>query len=112
MSLRLSEDERAQLERRAGGVSLSAYIRGQLFGQNTAPRRKGARRVIEDHAALGRVLEALGRSGLSDDLGALSWSVESGVLHIDQQTAAAIHRACSDIAAMRADLLRALGKRP
>jgi len=38
-SLRLSFEERARLERDAAGMSLGAYIRERLFGEDAAPRK-------------------------------------------------------------------------
>ena len=48
-SLRLSFQERAQLERDAAGKSLGAYIREELFGKNVTPRRAARKLPIKDH---------------------------------------------------------------
>jgi len=51
----------------------------------------------------------LGRSSLSEDLNELDWTIENGAVKIDAPTALAIKMACVDIAAMRAELVIALG---
>lgn len=58
VSLRLTVEERAQLEREAGGRSLSAHIRDCLFNGRAAPRKTKSAGSVKDHAALARVLSA------------------------------------------------------
>ena len=71
-SLRLSFEERAKLEHAAGDKALGAYIRERLLGDDAAPRMKRGRSPVKDHAALGRVLAALGQSRLSSNLNQLA----------------------------------------
>lgn len=111
VSVRLSATEREALEGAAGGKSLSAYIRKCLFGGSAMPSRTSGKRPVKDHEALARVLAALGQSNLSRDLETLRWAEEDGVLVIDPETAVLLQRAAADIAAMRGDLIAALGLR-
>lgn len=111
VSVRLSATEREALEDAAGGTSLSAYIRKCMFGGSTMPSRTAGKRPVRDHEALARVLAALGKSNLSRDLETLRWAEEDGVLVIDPETAILLQRATADIAAMRGDLIAALGLR-
>lgn len=92
-------------------MSQSAYIRARLFGDDVEPRRASGRTPVKDDAALARVLETLGRSGLADDFAELSWAVENDVLRMHPETERAIRQACTDIAVMRRDLMAALGLR-
>src|SRR3546814_6265706 len=58
-SLRLTFEQRAQLEQDAGGMSLAAYIQSRLFdSENPAPRRRG-KRPVKDSQALA---QAIGRA--------------------------------------------------
>lgn len=111
ISLRLTEEERAQLEREAEGLSLSAYVRERLFGDDARPRKTRGKHPVKDHAALARVLSALGRSNLADDLSTLQWSVCDGSFVVGEACEDAIMQACDDVRAMRHDLMRALGIR-
>lgn len=109
ISLRVTDEEKQRLARDSAGISRSAYMRERLFGADAKPRKTRGKFPVKDYEALGRVLGLLGRSNLADDLGQLDWAIENGVVKIDAPTALAIKMACVDIAAMRADLIIALG---
>lgn len=111
-SLRLSAGERARLDMLRGSKTLSAYIREQLFGDDAAPRKRSGNSPVQDVEALGRVLGALGQSRLSSNLNQLAKAVNTGSLPVTPETEAELAAACRDVSAMRADLLRALGKSP
>ena len=110
ISLRLNEEERALLERDAAGMSVSAYIRERLFGDAASPRKTRGKFPVKDQKALAQVLSALGRSGIARDLEALRANSAAGGL--DAAQARALERACDDVAAMRRDLVAALGLKP
>lgn len=110
-SLRLSFEERAQLEKEAAGEPVGAYIRQQLFNGKQKPRRTRGKFPVKDHAALGRVLAALGQSRIANNLNQLAKAANIGSLPVTPETEDAICRACKDVQAMRHDLLRALGTR-
>ena len=111
VSVRFNDDERAWLEQRAAGRPLSAVIReAVLTGSGTArtPRR---RMPVKDHEALARLLSLLGRSEIGQMLGGILLAVKLGELHLDDETHESLREACSDVAAMRRDLVKALGLR-
>jgi hypothetical protein len=111
-SLRLTYEERARLIAEAGRKPLGAYIRERLFGEDAAPRKRSGNNPVKDHEALGRVLGALGRSRLASNLNQLAKAVHSGSLPVTPETETDLKQACREISALRADLLRALGKVP
>ena len=111
-SIRLTHDERARLDVLRGNKSLSAYIRERLFGDHAAPRKRTGNSPVQDAEAMGRVLGALGQSRLSSNLNQLAKAVNTGSLPVTPETESDLAEACRDVAAMRADLLRALGKSP
>jgi hypothetical protein len=108
-SLRLTFEERARLERDSAGMSLGAYIRGRLFGENVAPRKARGNTPVKDHQALGRVLGALGGSRLSQNLNQLAKAVNTGSLPVTPETERDLREACVAVAVLRAELMRALG---
>lgn len=108
-AIRLTEDERFELERRAGELALGTYIKGILFQDVATRRGRGARKPVEDHTALAQVLACLGSSRLPESLDRLSKAAESGVLEWDEDAPRATKQACEDIAVMRLLLMRALG---
>ena len=111
LSIRISEAERHYLEARAGHLPLSAYVRNVLFSDTGPAVRAKVHRVRTDEAMAGRILAALGRASLVPNLAALAQAVQSGSLIVDEETARHLQLACRDVAAMRALLMLALGKR-
>ena len=109
-SLRLSAAERAELIRRAGSKPLGAYIRAQLLGDVTTPRRS-RRQPGMDQQSLAKLLAALGQSRLSSNLNQLAKSANSGSLPVSPETEQALVQACEDVRRMRHALLSALGFR-
>lgn len=111
-SLRLTFEERARLERDAAGMSLGAYIRSRLFGDDVPPRRTRGKFPVKDKAALAKVLAALGASRLSQNLNQLARAVNIGALPVTPETDAELRDACRAVVELRDELLRALGKIP
>lgn len=106
-SLRLTFEERAALEKMAGDMPLGAYIKAVLFdGAPHKVKRKPS--AVSDPEALGRVLGALGKSRLSQNMNQLAKASNMGSLPVTPETEDEIRQACADIAAMRAELLLAL----
>lgn len=108
-SLRLSFEERAQLEKEAAGLPVGAYIRNRLFRGQETPRQTRGKFPVKDHAALGRVLGALGQSRLANNLNQLAHAANIGALPVTPETEEMLCAACADVKAMRRDLLIALG---
>ncbi|MCB9993018.1 MAG: hypothetical protein H6873_05100 [Hyphomicrobiaceae bacterium] len=110
ISLRVSDAERQALDVRAGNLPLSTYIRGVLFDGNRPSVRTYGRKALADRAIVARILSALGKASLTVNLAALADAAQSGSLIADEDTVSRILEACDDLAAIRAMLLRALGK--
>ena len=109
ISLRLPEHELQALRKAATGRSINGYIRECLFG-DCAPI-DSAKPVRQDHAALARVLGALGRTDVYSRLAAISLAIEQNRVAMDTETAASVREASETIKQIRADLLIALGLR-
>ncbi len=108
-SLRLTFEERARLERAAAGLPLGAYIRERLFDETAPPRRTRGKFPVRDHEALARVLAALGRSRLANNLNQLARAANTGSLPVTPDTEHELMQACAAVAEIRRELLRALG---
>ena len=112
-SLRLTFDERSQLESDAGSTALGVYIRQQLFRGRHVPIRRAPRKKPErDQAALAEALALLGASRLSANLNQLAKAVNTGSLPVTPETEADLRAACEAVLEMRAALMRALGVSP
>jgi len=108
-SLRLTAEERAQLERQAAGLSLGAYIRERLLNSGESPRRTRGKFPVKNHTALAQVLALLGRSELAASLATLARAVRTGSLPVTPETETALQKACQDVAAIKSMVMKALG---
>jgi hypothetical protein len=108
-SLRLSFEEKVALREAANGVPLGAYIKAKLFDEGLEKVRRRNTNPVKDHEALGRVLGSLGASRLSSNLNQLARATNTGALPVSPELEADLKQACADVAAMRAELMRALG---
>ena len=109
LSLRLTAAERKKLEIDAAGITLSAYIRECVFGQEKVKARVRKRLPTKDKKALAQVLGLLGQSHIANNLNQLAKDANCGSLLLDEDTAAKINEAYEHILYMRQNLIRALG---
>lgn len=110
-SLRLTPEERARLERAAGGQPLGTYIRGKILRDDASPRRASGKPTIQDRAALARVLAALGASDLSRSLADLAQAAKIGALPVTPETEEDLQEASKAVIEMKQMLMKALGFR-
>jgi len=108
-SLRLSFEEKALLRAAANGVPLGAYIKAKLFDEPLEKVRRRNTNPVKDHEALGRVLGALGKSRLSQNLNQIARAANMGALPVSPELEDELRQACADVEALRRELLRALG---
>lgn len=108
-SLRLTAEEHQLLKDAAGSTSMASFVRSRLFDEKAKPRKKRGLRPIKDREALARVLGQLGRSEISANLRSLSEAAQSGCLIVDASIVADLSEACADVAAMRQNIMQALG---
>lgn len=113
LSVPLSPEQRAELERRAGKNPLSTYARACLFpaNDNTPVRADRSRGTspVKDHTALAAVLAKIGQAELTDSLRQIALLARFGALPITPETEAAIQKACREVAEIKALLMKALG---
>lgn len=110
-SLRLTIEERAELERLACGMSLSAYVKASLFDSAGPMPKRRARQPVKDEKMLGQLLGALGVSRLSQNMNQLAKASHIGNLPLPDDVARLLVDACHDIKAMRQMLMKGLGMR-
>lgn len=110
LSVRLTAAEHAALAARAGDLPLSTYVKHVVFAADAPVFRRGPRTVSVDRELVARLLAALGASRMAANLAQIAKHANLGNLFFDEDTKADIRRACDDVRAMRALLMRALGK--
>ncbi|MEM8542031.1 MAG: plasmid mobilization relaxosome protein MobC, partial [Pseudomonadota bacterium] len=109
LSIRLTEAERASLEKAAGNKTLSAHIRECALGNAAQKRKSRHRNPVKDHESIARILGLLGKSRIANNLNQLAKDANCGVLVLDEDTNAKIEEAYAHIVSMRGELIRALG---
>ena len=108
-SLRLTFEERAQLEKEANGTSLSNHIKWRLFETDKPAPKKRGKVPVKDHKMLAKVIAKLGQSRLASNVNQLARAVNTGSLPVTPETETDLLQATRDIAAMRNMLIAGLG---
>lgn len=115
VTIRLTQEERTQLELDAAGRTLSSYIRWKLFegrikskALDKRPKRK-LNQPSYDHILLAQLLGMLGQAGLSQNLSQIAKAAIIGALPVTEELSDELHAACGDIREMRDTLMKALG---
>jgi len=108
LSVRLTEDERANLTARAGTMTLSSYVKRVLFEGAKLARMPSSN--LADRALLAHLLATLGGSDLAASLYRLARAADSGSLPVDDETVRRLRLACDDVRLMHNALMRGLGK--
>lgn len=109
ISLRVTFEEKANLEKAAAGMSLSAFIRWKLFDPSSPPPRRRGKFPVKDHRALAQLLAMLGQSRLANNVNQLARAANTGSLPVTPETEEALLTAVEEVAQMRALLIQALG---
>jgi hypothetical protein len=113
-SIRFTDEERAQLNRDAGALSLAAYMRLKLFAdcENPPKLRKPTRKVAQpsaELAVLGHMLGSLGKSRLASNLNQIAKAANIGALPVTPELEVELSEACAAILDMRQRLISAMG---
>lgn len=109
LSVRLSPENRARLERDAAGMSLGSYIHWRLFDPDTPPPRQRGKAPVKDHVALSKALAALGQSRIASNLNQIARAIHTGVIVVTPEVEAELIEAIRHVRAIRKDLVEALG---
>ena len=113
LTIRLTHDERARLERDAGALSMAAYARLRLFADDDAPKRRRVSRkkqmLSSELSVIGALLGELGNSGLAASLADLAGAAKVGALPVSDEVEADVIAACAAVQEMRVRLIGALG---
>lgn len=100
--LRVTFEEKANLEKAAAGMSLSAFIRWKLFDPSSPPPHRRGAFPVKDHRALAQLLALLGQSRLANNVNQLAKAANTGSLPVTPETEEALLTAVEEVAQMRA----------
>lgn len=107
-AVRLTDEERAYLKRKAGTQPLGTYIRACILGEQAEQRRSYRQPRVNDQQ-LAAVLAELGNTHLSSNVNQLARAVNTGTLDVSEDVEQQLHEAYEAILAMREALFVALG---
>jgi hypothetical protein len=109
ITLRLTQEEDARLRQLCEGMTVSAYVRQRLFGDDVGRRRRRSHAPVQDQQALAKLLGLLGETHIANNLNQLAYHANTGTLLIDEQTTGQINEAYGHVCFMRDALIEALG---
>ena len=101
LSIRLSEKEKSELRRLAGGQSLNAYVKSQIFGGKL-------NKSTGSHETLALILFELGKSEFAANIKSIAQLAEIGALIMDEETRTNLNAALAAIIAMRDAIVKEL----
>ena len=108
LSVRLSKEQREQLERDAVGMSLNAYVLSKLFDDSIKPKRKRKEPTKKDKA-IARALRHLSQAGLVTYLLNQIAAIEEHRLQLPKYEEEQLRQAYADCCNLRRDLIEAMG---
>ena len=109
LSIRLTEKERKQLEKLAGDIPLSKFVKQQVFSEKPKVLRS---EIVDRYEMLARILAALGEKDIFANLDFITKTIEAGDLELSGEQTEQIATTCVLVLEMRNDLIRALGLKP
>jgi len=111
-SLRLTPEERQQLEGQAGAMPLASYIKSVVLADD-APKYRALRKPpVAEQQLLAEVLARLGQTRHANNLNQIAKHLNQGTLVLDPELEEDIRAAIAEVAWMRVTLMRALGIKP
>ena len=108
-SLRLTPEERSQLEDQAGAMPLSSYIKSVVFAAEAPKYRKRRKPPVAEQQLLAEVLARLGQTRQANNLNQIAKHLNQGTLIVDPELEEDLKRAVAEVVWMRATLMEALG---
>lgn len=108
LSVRLSKEQRTQLERDAVGMSLNAYVISKLFDDPVKPKRMRKEPTQKDKA-IARALRQLSQAGLVGYLLSQIEAIEEHRLQLPEDEEEQLRQAYADCCNLRRDLIEAMG---
>lgn len=108
LSVRLSANERAKLEKQAGGLALGAYIKSVVFGDAAPKYRKRKTPPSAEKQLLAEILARLSDTRSSANLNQIAKHLNQGTLVLDDGLEADLRRAVAEVAWMRTTLVKAI----
>jgi hypothetical protein len=111
LSIRISDEQYAELERKAGRKTVSQHTR-ELLSLEVKSKAKTRRAPKNDEVMLARILAALGSSNMAASMREIADAARNGALLESPGILLDLQAACLTIKKIRVDLIKALGIKP
>ncbi|WP_260078452.1 MobC family plasmid mobilization relaxosome protein [Phaeobacter inhibens] len=111
-SLRLTPEERQQLETQAGAMPLASYIKSVVLADEAPKYRSRRKPPVAEQQLLAEVLARLAQTRHANNLNQIAKHLNQGTLVIDEELEADLKAAIAEVAWMRTKLMEALGVQP
>ncbi|WP_298261201.1 hypothetical protein [uncultured Litoreibacter sp.] len=92
-SLRLTTEEREQLEAQAGSMPLASYIKSVVFTDAAPKYRKRTKPTVAEQRLLAEVLAKLGATRSANNLNQIAKAIHQGTLYVDDELEADLNGA-------------------
>ena len=109
ISLRVSPEEKAQLEHDAGDMTQSAYIREQLFGEHVVPRKWRMKNPVKDYRILAQLFALIKQTQAWNNLNQIARAINNNTWIVTPESEKLLQEACRAIIEIRDMLMKALG---
>ncbi len=98
-----------RLERDAGGMTVSAYIRERLFGEHAMPRKRRMKKPVKDHRAIAQLFALIKQTQCWNNLNQIARGINSNTWVVSPESEKMLQEACKAIVEIRDMLMKALG---
>jgi len=109
LCVRVSPEERARLVREAGSMTISAFIRWLLFGDDATPRKRRVKNPIKDYRILAQLFALIKQTQAWNNLNQIARAINSNTWVVSPETEKLLQEACKAIIEIRDMLMKALG---
>ncbi len=109
ISLRVSPEEKTRLERDAGSMTVSAYIRERLFGEHATPRKRRMKKPVKDHRTVAQLFALIKQTQCWNNLNQIAKRINSNTWIVSPESEKTLQEACKAIIEIRDMLMKALG---
>lgn len=97
-SLRLTPDERQQLEAKAGAMPLASYIKSVVLSDEAPKYRRRRTPPVAEQQLLAQVLARLGQTRTANNLNQIAKHLNQGTLAIDEELEVDLNAAIAEVA--------------
>ena len=97
------------MERDAGNMTQSAYIRERLFGEHVVPRKRQVKKPVKDHRTVAQLFALIKQTQCWNNLNQIARGINSNTWIVSPESEKMLQEACKAVVEIRDMLMKALG---